>query len=594
MSLNFNINREKISDEEINKNKDFDTLVKQFKEQSLKKARGDQSWWKNKTVQYATVIAGLTVICTITYSTLFKSDSSNNTSNDKKTTLSNPPAPTTKSPVVKPPSSTLRIPYASYKIDAAKGASLHHAGNSKINIPKKALVDRSGKEIVGEVTIQYREFHDLGDIVLSGIPMQYDSAGKSYQFESAGMFEIKGTQNGEPVFIKPGEKIRVEMASGNPETKFNQYLLDTVKGNWTYLKKDLPLQTELSTAEKAPEPLSGEVSTPKLIALTRTVKEIIPKQIDSVKSVYQTRIVKLPKWREPSKPQKANKDRPNFKIDGSYKDYPELAAFDNVLFEVGNENINYSKELHDITWSDIRISAGPQKGKNYLLTLIYRNRKENLVVYPVLSGADLEKAEQLYEERLQDYNQKTEQRKAEESRLLAEMAAKESAFLNEQKRKQKEIDEERVRLMNQRKLNESRELANGFGQMSNSTKVRRLFEISEFGIFNSDCPHAFPNVPGILPQFFDAQTNKPLQPGQTYLIDHSGKMVFALNQSNQFELTLKPGNLYSICVFMDKRIYVCDKQSMAEVLAQSSVQFPLKALPEKNDNLIGFKTFLEL
>lgn len=40
MSPKFNINRQKISDDEINKHKDFNRLVDQFKKQSLKKSAG--------------------------------------------------------------------------------------------------------------------------------------------------------------------------------------------------------------------------------------------------------------------------------------------------------------------------------------------------------------------------------------------------------------------------------------------------------------------------------------------------------------------------------------------------------------------------
>lgn len=66
MEPKFNIDRPKISDEEINKHKDFERLLKQFKEQSLQKAKHDKSWWKSKKVRYATSIAGVTVVCTVT------------------------------------------------------------------------------------------------------------------------------------------------------------------------------------------------------------------------------------------------------------------------------------------------------------------------------------------------------------------------------------------------------------------------------------------------------------------------------------------------------------------------------------------------
>lgn len=40
------------------------------------------------------------------------------------------------------------------------------------------------------VKITYREFADPIDFFVSGIPMEYDSAGRKYNFESSGMCEI--------------------------------------------------------------------------------------------------------------------------------------------------------------------------------------------------------------------------------------------------------------------------------------------------------------------------------------------------------------------------------------------------------------------
>src|SRR3954469_12864186 len=86
MEPNFNIDRPRVSDEEIDKHKDFNQLVKQFKQQSLQKAKQDGRWWKDKKVRYTSVIAGITVICTITYFSILNSQKQKNKENDKITT----------------------------------------------------------------------------------------------------------------------------------------------------------------------------------------------------------------------------------------------------------------------------------------------------------------------------------------------------------------------------------------------------------------------------------------------------------------------------------------------------------------------------
>jgi hypothetical protein len=234
MKLKFTIDRPKISDEEIKQRQNFEDLVEQFKKQSLKKAQGDETWWKNKKVQYSSVIAGTIVICTISYLTLFKNQSKKTTKYETLTTQQTNIGLETKKPkkLIEEPSKKLKLKYTIYTINNAKGGEIKHTTYSKIKIPKKTFVDKSGNDIIGDVTIEYKEFHDVGDVVLSGIPMAYDSVGNKFNFETAGMFDIKGSQKGEPVFIKAGKKVEVELASHNEENRFNQYYLDTVSKNW--------------------------------------------------------------------------------------------------------------------------------------------------------------------------------------------------------------------------------------------------------------------------------------------------------------------------------------------------------------------------
>jgi len=54
--------------------------------------------------------------------------------------------------------------------------------------------------------------------------MTYDSAGTKYHFESAGMFEIDGTKNGEKIFIAEGKEIAVDMPCKDLNNKFNFYI----------------------------------------------------------------------------------------------------------------------------------------------------------------------------------------------------------------------------------------------------------------------------------------------------------------------------------------------------------------------------------
>ncbi|MBX3164601.1 MAG: hypothetical protein KF900_08970 [Bacteroidetes bacterium] len=582
MNLKFNINRPKVGDDEIKKREDFDTLVKQFKEQSLKKAQGDESWWKDKKIRYTAVIAGVTVICTITYNSIINNQKQQTAKHETITTSQTHSTQNKNTAFVKAPSSALKTNYTAYKVNNAKGGSVTHTTSSKIKIPKNSFVDKNGKDIIGDVTIEYKEFHDMGDIIANGIPMAYDSAGTKYNLETAGMFDIRGYQNGEPVFIKPDKNIEVELASQTAEDRFNQYYLDTVKRNWQYIKID-DIHTLVS--EKKSETKNAE--SPKLNEIKKQIDLVIPKKIDSVKVVYTTRTSQLQKPKEPAKPEKVT-GKPTIGFEADNKDFPELQAFKNVIFEVGTENKNYSNEFHDITWSNVKMSEGTQKGKNYLLTLIYRNRVEKLIVYPVLSGADFDKAQKTYEEKLANYQSLLEKRNAEEKRLMAEMQAKQAAYMAELKKKEEEYKAERAKLLAQ----QQNEVANNFNTINNQTRATRIFQVSQFGIYNSDCPHKAPQGNSVNPIF--VYEEKFLIPDFIYLIDHTQKSVYALDKNDGIKFAYNPANEYSICLFQKNNLYLCSKISFKQSADAESNKFKIVSLPDKADNLIDFKKALEI
>lgn len=617
MSPKFNIDRPKISDDELKKHQDFDSLVKQFKEQSLKKARGDESWWKNKRTQYSMVIAGITVICTITYAALFNNESKKTVTHEtlitQKTTSDQTATPAQASSTnitapaknktartakfINEPSEKLKIKYSAYTINNSSGGTISHTSNSKIKIPKNSFVDKNGKDIIGDVTIEYKEFHDMGDVIASGIPMAYDSAGTAYNLETAGMFDIRGNKDGEPVFVKADKNLKVELASETDENRFNQYYLDTVARNWAYIKRDkarpvVKKQFITAAITTKGESSSVEDGSPKLRELKRQFLVVLPKKIDSVRVVYTTKVERLPRPKEPVRPAKSS-GRPVFQLESDVKEFPELQAFKNAVFEVGDENKNYAKDLHDVTWSDVKISQGPVKSKNYLLTLSYRNRIEKLIVYPVLQGADYTKAKEEYDSKLDNYQVLVDKKQAEEKRLIAEMESKQAAYIAEQKKKEADYNAERAKMLEKYNMTAQNELASNFNSISNQARATRIFNVSRFGIYNSDCPHNVPTGASVNAHFVSA-SQKNITPSFIYLIDHTAKTVYSINLKDGFNLKYNPLNDYSICVFNGSTLFLCNKDAFKQTVDHAGSTFVITPLPDGSDNLTDFKKALEI
>lgn len=587
MSIKFNINRPPVTEEEIKQNQNFDQLLKQFKNASIKKAREDQTWWKNKKTIYRAVIGGVGVACTITLISILNSNIKTKL-NDKITTKKEiTKTKNSNTAFINSPAGFIKPQVTKYKIDAQKGGEIV-VNKSKIVIPKNAFVNTKGVSITGEVTIEYNEFHHPVDIMLSGIPMLYDSANIKSNFESAGMFQINGTQNGENLEIHPEKSLEVKMASFNSENKFNQYYLDTIARNWVYLKKDVvvPLKVDEQKTNNDNKTISSE----KIKDLKKKIEVVIPAKIDSLEKVYTAKSKAIPVIPQPLKPSKAT-GRPTFKLDGNYDEFPELKAFDNLVFEVGDENLNYNKSFHEITWSDVKITEGPQRGKNYVLNLSYRSKREKLIVYPVLSGNDLVKAENLYASKLKEYETQLQKRTEKENKLLAEMQVKQAEYIAQKVNAELALKKEQEELQLRARQRQEANLNEGFGNLGAQQKVQRIFQIKNFGIYNSDCPHLVSLDNATKPVFL--LNGKPFSAPNIYVINFTDNRVIQLDRANGYATNLLEGKSYVFCLFGSNTLYYCDKETIAQTLASASNKFEVLEKTEALNSPADLRRLIE-
>ena len=156
-----------------------------------------------------------------------------------------------------------------FQVNADQAKSIDLGNGGSLEFPANAFVDENGKPVKGKVDIEWQEFHSLGDIMLSGIPMKYDSAGVNYDFESGGMFTIHASQKGNPVEIAPSKKVGVNVASIQDTPCYNFYEIDEESGDWTYETTKLgePESTQSETTN-----VQDEVKQVDLLDVTLSTK----------------------------------------------------------------------------------------------------------------------------------------------------------------------------------------------------------------------------------------------------------------------------------------------------------------------------------
>lgn len=322
--------------------------------------------------------------------------------------------------VVKPPIPGMDVAYDTFEVNVAAGDTILYRGRTRVVFAPGSIIDKNGKP-VEKTRVVYREFQNQSEIMLSGIPMMYDTAGNNYLFESGGMFELRNLNPGDR--IKSEGLVSVSMYTTYPQTGNNWYQLDTRTGRWDYLR---PVATEPAAAPVLETPLSQE----KEIAVDKT-RDAEPAKIkDPVISNAPPMLP--PKRKDPS--------NPTFSIEENF--IPELQVYTNVDFEVLPGQGYDAAKLPEV-WDYITVKSTRTYGL-YVVTLINAGRKYSYKARPVFaSEADYNQALKAFREKEAEQN---EQIAAARKKAAAEEKEQRERLAAEQRRAAEERREQQSRL----------------------------------------------------------------------------------------------------------------------------------------------------
>jgi hypothetical protein len=154
---------------------------------------------------------------------------------------------------IEPPVPTADVSFRAYSLESPQAATLEAARGTRIHIPAQAWVNAQGKPVTAAVELTYRQVFDPAKVILSGIPMQYDSAGSQGHFRTAGMVEMRAESQGEEVFLAAGKSIDIDLRSAVDDPSYNFYYFDEAAGQWQFLAPNRAAEKplELTRAERA-------------------------------------------------------------------------------------------------------------------------------------------------------------------------------------------------------------------------------------------------------------------------------------------------------------------------------------------------------
>ena len=541
--IKFNTNRKNISDEQALKHKSFDKVMAGYKALSTPLYKTFKFW----------AGAGVAVIAVVVATLLL-------TNNLKKENES----------AIKALFENLDVPADSYLVDANKDTTIKTKSGSQIKISANSFVDKNGNPVNGKVEIKYREFHDVIDIFMSGIPMTYDSAGIEYHFESAGMFEIHGFQEHEEVIISDASPVNILLASKWEGERFNIYKLDDKTGVWSYIEKD--------TAGKNQESIFAEAKTDSVKLPMNEKIEKLTKEVEKAKAKTEQFV-----QAKPIEPIKAADGTQNLKIQVSEKEFPELALYKNLLFEIDKNDKTYKSELSKIIWDAASVKKGKEKG-TYILTFIKGKDEYSFLTRPVVSEKDYPKAVELYNKKFDEYEKTLAKRKEDEAKKENELKAEYDKLNAERLAQIAEIQQRMASVSAQQiAINATTDI------------IYRSFMVSSFGIWNSDCPQNMPKGLMVSATFID-KNNQLLAFNTLYLVEKGKNAAYSLTNYDysRFQFNPESENLL-LGVTNDNKKAVFKPEDFAALgKIASSCKFKMQVLDKPFKNIDEVKASIDI
>jgi hypothetical protein len=487
----------RLSEQDLRDKMDFDKFIKDYKPRPLYKR------WQF----YFTLVAAALLI----YGTFLISKDENDNPTDKNDFALS---------ALSLPFKNLDIPYTTFLLKASADTVIQHPDGSLLHIPANAFLDQKGQVISGNVELRYRELHDVVDFFLSGVPLGYDSAGKQYSFESAGMLDIRATKNGEAVYTNPDQLIDVAMITSVQTNNSGFYFLDTLSHKWVSGKQNKSVLTKS---------VSGAVNP----------------------------------WDLLKEPRKADGRHQKFNISYNKTQFPELSQYEGVEFEISGDNQHYDPKTAMKDWETIRLERAGD-GQHYLVTFANGNDAHTFRVIPVFEGSDYSLAIGIYEDKVRAYE------KALSARSRAEEVLKRKADSAYQSKFE-------IPMLNAGARSETA----GRPDAKLKAYVRRRFEITHLGFWNSASLTALPREQKLSGVFLDENENK-LALSRICLTEKGRNIIYLYGPDNYNQLALDPQQTNILwAVTVDGRLAIANSEMLAKIRSGKEENLKLTVSPKE-------------
>jgi len=456
---------------------------------------------------------------------------------------------TVRAPLVRLPVKEWDMAFSSHTLNAQKGGEIKLPSGTIIRIPGSCVVNENNDLVKGEVEYRFREFIDPIDIALSGISMEYDSAGTKYYFETAGMTELRAFQNNKELKMAPGKQIAITLKN-EVKGKYTLYQLDEAKG-WQARGTTTSILTTPSG-----DPMNAPGSNFIIVEPVDEQSETLTIQPIAIEVQKLGQEIEKLVAQKPKAPQKANITRPRFNLEVDLKDFPELSSFEKMQFEVAPEDKTFTPEHYKVNWNNVQLKRYSDRRYKMVLTKVATKgspkQEIELIVIPVIAEQDYEAAKKQYDNLLADYDQKLGQKKAEEIRLKKK-AEEEAKALEEVRKDQERIQKDVYKMQ---------------------AELTRSFSINGFGIWNCDNPRLRPDRKENC--LFVDSNGQPLNVITAYCVMTKDKgLIYMHNSGQTYNVLISEGRNEIILLLLEGNKIAVKKAEEIKPIDGKQVMIPL-------------------
>lgn len=426
-----NLDRPNLNSEQISAKQNFDQVLS-------KHLLSKPPVWKSPWFWGSTGLASIGIALFFSVNYL----NSQNETHDKTNTLAITDLPKD-TECIHPPIEGEDVPFQTFEVNPNKNEEIILPSGTKIEIPKESLLPENKNE---SVEIEVREFPDKVSAFLAGIPMDYK---KEYAFISAGMIEIRGKQNDQVVEINTEKPIEIDMKLTKNPAGFDFWSLNETTRVWT----KYPVKYEMNHQNEKPK-----LSLNNPVAIKKQIGNIDDQMVALNQSKSEVQKPSNESFKIP------NESHQKFDLDFNKKTYPELAKFENLVFEILPTS-GYDKNFTKKTWSDVKL----EKNKDgYEMIFTATSEKLRLPVRPVLQGKELAEAKKEFDVAITSFNETIVEIERNKSVLQKQKEAYQKALMGD------------LAALNEKLV--STPTDNGTAS----------FQVNQWGVYNCDKPSKYP------------------------------------------------------------------------------------------------------